>query len=233
MELRNIIAISQKKYATTGNIWNVAGSPTAGDGVARTAKEWFDYLNTDTGATIVGLSSSTYAEFNRFYVGGTIEFLDSTIAMMLGYETSVVYPASTFNTAEKWGSSKLVIQNSYNAPPLANSILTSFEETSVDFANNTTILKGFAPISDYENDDDREGYLCKVSYFPASRRNDLKLFLYENGHNVAEDLIIYGLEFKIDNTLLLNLDLSKYSGVSENISNKNLKKFEIGFIVSV
>ena len=233
MELRNIIAISNKEYTTSDDIWKVGASTTTGDGVARNAIEWFTEFKSDTGAIGSGLGTTDYAEFNRFYAPATIEFLDATIAMMLGYETGVVYPADVFNTAEKWGSSKLVIQNSYNAPPLANSIMNSFDEMSIEFANNTTILKGFAPISDYENDDDREAYLCKVSYFPAARRDDLKLFLYENGHNVAESLYIYGLEFKIANTLLLNLNMDSYSGISENISNKNLKKFEIGFIVSV
>lgn len=233
MEFTNIIAISKKTYSTSFNIWAVNGVATTGDGVARTAKEWFNFLNTDTGATVSGLSSPDYLEFNKFYLPATLEFIDETIAKMLGFETGIVYPADTFNIAEKWGSSKLVIQNSYNQPPLSNSILTSFDEESIEFDNSTTILKGFAPISSYENDDDREAYLCKVSYFPVSRRDDLKLFLYENGHNVSEKLNIYGLEFKIANDIDLNLDLSKYSGISENISNKNLKKFEIGFIVSV
>ncbi len=232
-QTKTVIAISQKTYTTSSNIWEVGGTPTTGDGVARTAKEWFDYLNTDTGAVVTGLSSSDYAEFNRFYVPDTIEFIDETIAEMLGYEVGTVYPADTFNESERWGSAKLVLQNSVNPAPLSNSLIQSFEEKALDFEKNVTILRGFAPISDYEQEDDRVSYLCEVRMFPNARKEDVKLFLHTNGNGEAEELFIYGLEFKIDNTTAFNLNLKNYSGISENYSNKNLKQFDIGFIEAI
>ena len=234
MGLRTIVAISKKTYSTAGTTYKVNGFSFLGLGLAKNAEEWLQELISSTNGSGGGLTSSTVAEFNN--ISGhdsTLEIVDTTIAKMLGFTAGVLYTVGTPIIASSWGSSKLVLQNAENLAGLSNSIMQSFEEMSGEFQKNVVILRGFPPISDYEADNDREIYKCEVRMFPASRREDLKTFFDENTKGISETVNIYGLTFKIAETLDLNINMDIYSGIKDQYSNKNLKEFDIGFIVEV
>jgi len=233
MDLKLVVALSQKKYGTSDTVYKINGVNTSGGGIDRDVGEWLVQLSVDAGGSSGGALSFSLAEFNYFEPSNSVEFVDETVARMLGFDTGVIYPASTLNEATKWGASKLVLQNSENPAPLPNSMIKSFEEKAIDFAKSTKILRGFAPISNYDKESDRESYIVSVRTFPAARRVDLKDFLDFNTNNIAEIVNVYGFDFKISETIDLNVNVGDYNGISEHFSNKNLKQFEIGFIVAV
>lgn len=226
MALRTIVAISQKKLFVPAGGYEI-------DGVANTStatidvQAWGARLISDAGGGTIDFT----LEFTSFFLDKSLKVLDSSFANLLGLTVNQLYPAGATFYSNKWGYTKLVLQNAENPAPLTNSIMQSFEEASGEFEKNVVILRGFAPISDYDADNDREMYKCEVRMFPASRRSDLKLFLEENAKGISETINIYGLSFKISETLDLNINMEYYNGIKDQYSNKNLKEFDIGFVV--
>ncbi len=228
MALKTVVAISQKKLFVSAGSYEI-------DGVANVVaitydlEAWLNRLILDAGGGTIDFKR----EFTSFLLPKSLKILDTSFANLLGLTVNQLYPAGGTFYSNIWGYTKLVLQNAENPSPLFNSMIQSFEEVPISFENNVVILRGFAPISDYEKSNDRESYNVEVRMFPVARRGDLKLFLEENAKGVSETVNMYGFAFKIAEDLNLNINLSPYSGIKDQHSNKNLKEFDIGFIVEV
>jgi len=228
MGLKDVVAISRKNISVSGVAYKLDG--TSYSYTANTYLEnWFNIIILDDG----GSGTIDYKkEFTTFTLAHTLEIVNQSLADALGLDTGVVYSAGGFD-ATGWGSSKLVLQNAEKDKGKLNSILNKFEQIEWDFENNTEILRGFAPESNYDKDNDRNVYQADIVYFAGTKRQYVKDFFHENGRGTAEELRIYGLEFKISNTQDLNLVMSIYKGFKEQYSNLDLKRWSIGFIEKV
>jgi len=234
MALRTVLAVSKKTYSTVGLAYRINGVDIIGVGIERTAQEWLEQLISASEGVGGGLSTSTATEFN--YIDNqarTLEIKDATIASMLGFQPDFVFPTTTPILATKWGVSKLVLQNAENPDPHPNSILETFKEVEPDFENNNVTLRGFPVISDYEEDNDRESYIASIRFLPVLRRSDVKKFLEFNGKGISESINIIGLTFKIAEDVDLSLNIGLYNGIKDQYPNKNLKQFDLGFMVNV
>ena len=147
-ELQTVVVISDKRLTITGNAFEINGTPKTGL-TGQNFTYWIDKILFETTGTIDYVNH----EFIEFDLGETLKIVNADLAEMLGLTYNTVYPASLF-FAPRWGSSRLVLQNSANTTG-TNSVMKSFDEVQMDISTDTTILRGFAPISNYEQDDDR------------------------------------------------------------------------------
>jgi len=191
--------------------------------------DWLSLIISDAG----GVGTIDYErEFTKFTLDNKFEVVDSDLADLLGVDTGVVYNYIPFYS-NRWGTAKLVLQNALKDKGKINSMLSKFEEIQWDFENNTEILRGFAPESDYDKDNDRSVYRADVVLFPGSKKQWVKDFLHFNGSGTSANVRIHGLSYKISEFKDLNLILSLYKGFKDQYSTREQKTFSVGFIESV
>ena len=228
MGLINVVAISEKTISVNGVVYKLDGVDYSKTGNIK-FMDWLSLIISDDGGT----GTIDYErEFTEFTLDHKFEVVNSDLADLLGLDVGTVYASIPFYS-NRWGTAKLVLQNALKDKGKINSMLSRFEEIQWDFENNTEILRGFAPESDYDKDNDRSVYKADIVLFPGSKKQWVKDFLHFNGSGTSANVRVHGLDYKISNTKDLNLVLSLYKGFKDQYSTREQKTFSIGFIESV